>query len=198
MDTPQTASPPGQRRSTLLNIFFMVLAALFVLIVLLAGFVAMQPATFQITRSTKIAAPPATVFAQVNDFHNWNGWDPWSKLDPDAKNTFDGPPAGKGATFHWVGNNEVGEGQMEITESRPDELILIDLQFIKPFASTCDTEFKFQPDGEGTNVTWTMSGQNNFMSKAMHLVMDMDKMVGGQFDEGLASMKAIAEGQPKP
>jgi uncharacterized protein YndB with AHSA1/START domain len=181
-----------------LNILLIALAALFVLIIVLFGFIAMQPATFQITRSTKINAPPATVFAQVNDFHNWNAWSPWAKLDPNAKNTFEGPESGKGAQFHWVGNNEVGEGGMTITESQPNELILLKLQFIKPFESTCDTEFKFQPDGDGTDVTWTMSGQNNFMSKAMHLVMDIDKMVGGQFEEGLASMKSIAEDQAKP
>jgi hypothetical protein len=198
MDNPQTVLPPATRRSPLLNIFFIVLAVLFVLIVVLAGVVAMQPATFQVTRSTKINAPPATVFAQVNDFHNWNAWSPWAKMDPNAKNTFEGPESGKGAAFHWVGNNQVGEGGMTITESRPDQLVLLKLQFIKPFASTCDTGFKLQPDGDGTDITWTMSGQNNFMSKAMHLVMDIDKMIGTQFEEGLASMKAIAEHQAKP
>ena len=179
-----------------MNLFFIVLAVVFVLLVVLAGFVAMQPSTFQITRSAKINAPPATVFAQVNDFHNWNAWSPWAKLDPNTRYTFEGPPAGEGTKQHWEGNNEVGEGEMTITESRPDELILMKLEFIKPFASICDTEFKFQPEGEGTNITWTMNGQNNFMAKAMHLVMDIDKMVGGQFEEGLASMKAIAEGKP--
>ena len=193
METAPAQTPPGHKRSPVLNVFFIVLAVIFVLIVVLAGIIAMQPATFTVTRSAKMAAPPDAVFAQVNDFHNWNDWSPWAKLDPNAKNTFDGPSSGKGAHFHWEGNSEVGEGEMTITESRPDELVLIKLEFIKPFASVCDTEFKFQPEGDQTAVTWTMTGQNTFMSKAMHLVMDMDEMVGGSFDEGLANLKSVVE-----
>ena len=193
METAPAQAPPGHKRSPLMRVFFIVLAVIFVLIVVLAGIIAMQPPTFTVMRSAKIAAPPSAVFTQVNDFHNWQAWSPWAKLDPNAKNTFEGPSTGKGAVFHWVGNNEVGEGEMTITESRPDELVLIKLEFIKPFASVCDTEFKFQPEGDQTAVTWTMSGPNTFLSKAIHLVMDMDKMVGGSFDEGLANLKSVVE-----
>ncbi len=197
METAPAQAPPGQKRSPAMRVFFIVLAALFVLIVVLAGIIAMQPSTFSVTRSAKIAAPPAAVFAHVNDFRNWQAWSPWAKLDPNAKNTFEGPSTGEGAKFHWEGNDEVGEGEMTITESRPDELVLIKLEFIKPFASVCDTEFKFQPEGDQTVVTWTMSGPNTFMSKAKHLVMDMDQMVGGSFDEGLANLKSVVE-TPSP
>ncbi len=193
METAPTQSPPGHKRSPAMTAFLIVLAMFFVFIVALFSFIAMQPATFTVTRSAKIAAPPAAVFAQVNDFHNWEAWSPWAKLDPNAKNTFEEPTAGAGAQFHWEGNSDVGEGGMTITESRPDELVLIRLEFIKPFASVCDTEFKFQPEGDQTAVTWTMTGPNNFMSKAMHLVMDMDEMVGGSFDEGLANLKSVVE-----
>ena len=158
---------------------------------------ALQPADFRITRSATIAAPPAAVFAQINDFQKWNAWSPWAKLDPSAKNTFDGPPAGVGAGFAWAGNSEVGEGRMTITESRPNELIRMKLEFIKPFAATNTTEFTFQPGGNETAVTWSMSGHNNFMGKAMGLIINCDKMVGGQFEQGFANLKAIVASTPK-
>ena len=168
----------------------LVFAALLVIFLIV---VALQPADYKITRSATISAPPSAVFAQVNDFHKWEAWSPWAKLDPSVKNTFEGSPAGKGAIFKWVGNDKVGEGQMTVTDSKPDEQILIDLHFIKPFESSCLTEFTFKPDGDKTNVTWTMSGHNGFISKAFCLFMNMDKMVGGDFEKGLASMKTVAE-----
>jgi uncharacterized protein YndB with AHSA1/START domain len=159
--------------------------------------VALQPSDFRIVRSSTIAAPPATVFAQVNDFHKWEAWSPWAKLDPAAKSSFDGPPAGKGATFRWAGNEEVGEGSMTITESRPSDLIRIKLEFLKPFAATNTAEFTFKPEGNQTVVTWSMFGRNNFIAKAFCLFINMDKMVGGQFEKGLASMKSVAEAASK-
>src|SRR5262245_56407326 len=174
-----------------------ILAVVAVIAVLLLGFtamVAMKPNNFRVTRSAKMAAPPAEVFAQVNDFHKWEAWSPWAKLDPNAKNSFEGNTSGEGAIFRWAGNSEVGEGEMTITESREPELIRLKLEFIKPMEDTSDTEFTFKPDGDHTNVTWTMSGTyKTFMSKAMCTLMNMDKMVGGQFEKGLASMKAIVE-----
>lgn len=178
--------------------FKKILIALIVLIVAFVAVVAMQPEDYHISRSATIAAPPAAVFAQVNDFRRWEAWSPWAKLDPAVKNTFSGPEAGKGAVFAWAGNHEVGEGKMTITESRPNELILIQLDFIKPFAGTSTTEFTFKPDGNQTLVTWTMSGKNNFIGKAVSLIMNCDKMLGGQFEKGLASMKAAVEGGSKP
>ena len=155
--------------------------------------VALQPPDFRITRSATISAPADAVFAQVNDLHRWEDWSPWAKLDPAVKNTFEGPASGKGAVFLWSGNNEVGEGRMTITESRPNELIRIKLDFIKPFESTCTTEFSFKPENEKTAVTWTMSGTHGFVEKAFCLFMDMDKMVGGDFEKGLAQLKSVSE-----
>ena len=131
--------------------------------------------------------------AQVNDLQNWNSWSPWAKLDPNVKNTFSGPTAGTGACFAWAGNSQVGEGNMTITESRPNELVALNLVFVKPFAGTSTTEFTFKPEGDQTNVTWAMSGKNNFIAKAMSLFIDCDKMVGRQCEKGLGKLKAIAE-----
>jgi hypothetical protein len=148
-------------------------------------------------RSINISAPPATVFAQVNDFHNWEAWSPWAKLDPAAKATFEGPSAGEAAIFRWVGNEEVGEGSMMITESRPSDLVRIKLEFLKPFAAINTAEFTFKPEGNRTVVTWSMFGTNNFIAKAFCLFINMDEMVGGQFEKGLASMKSVTEATPK-
>jgi hypothetical protein len=170
-----------------------ILIGLAVIVLLFLVVVAFQPAEYQVKRSATISAPPAVVFDQVNDFHKWEGWSPWAKLDPAVKNTFEGPPAGTGAIFSWVGNKDVGEGRMTLTESHTNDLVKINLEFIKPFASVALTEFAFKPAGNQTAVTWTMSGHNNFMGKAMCLFMNMDKMVGGDFEKGLAQMKSVAE-----
>jgi hypothetical protein len=150
----------------------------------------------RVTRSATILAPTSVVFAQVNDFHNWDAWSPWAKLDPAAKNSFDGPSSGTGARFSWAGNDKVGEGAMTITDSRESELVRIKLDFVKPFKATNTAEFTFKPEGGQTLVTWSMFGQKNFPCKAVSLFMDMDKMVGGEFEQGLASMKSVAENAP--
>jgi len=155
--------------------------------------VATCPANFRIVRTGTIAAPPATVFAQVNDFHKWEAWSPWDKIDPAMKRIYEGAPSGTGAIYRWVGNKNVGEGGMTITESRPSELIRIKLEFLKPFKATNETVFTFTPQSNQTVVTWDMTGTNNFMGKLMTMFMNMDKMVGGQFEKGLAEMKTIAE-----
>ena len=159
----------------------------------LVAFVATRPAEFSISPHGRISAPPAAVFAQVNDFHNWQQWSPWAKLDPAAKSTFEGPSSGNGAIFRWEGNKKVGQGNMTIVESRPSDLIRIRLEFIKPFAAVNTTLFTFQPEGSQTVVTWTMTGKNNFFAKAFCMCMNMDKMVGGDFEKGLASIKGILE-----
>ena len=169
---------------------------LLILAVLVVGFVivaALQPPTYQVARSTTIAAPPAVVFAQVNDLHKFQTWSPWAKLDPAAKYTYGGPPAGVGAVFNWAGNSKVGEGRMEITESRPHELVRIKLDFIEPFASTAMTDYTFKSENNQTTVTWSMAGNQNFMSKAFGLIMSMDKMIGQDFEKGLANLKSVAE-----
>jgi len=181
----------------LLKILLGVAAAGALVVVVLALIVAMQPSEFRIERSAVIAAPAPAVFAQVDDFHNWEAWSPWAKLDPVAKNSFEGAPAGKGAAFSWAGNNKVGEGRMTITESRPNELIRIKLEFLKPFDATNTAEFTFRPEGERTAVTWSMYGHNNFISRAVFLFVNMDKALGGEFEKGLASMKSAAEASAK-
>ena len=129
---------------------------------------ALQPADFRITRSAIISAPPADVFAQVNDFHNWQSWSPWAKIDPAAKNSYEGPPSGKGAIFKWSGDDHVGEGTMTLLESRPDELIRIKLDFERPFKNSHTAKFTFKPEGKQTMVTWSMYGQNGFVGKGAY------------------------------
>ncbi len=196
---PQVAdAAPVQtkRRSPLITALLIVLAMIFVFLIALVGMIEMQPDTFRLERSRKMAAPPEAVFAQVNDFRNWQAWSPWAKLDPNAKNTYSGAEAGEGAKFAWEGNDEVGSGQMEIVESKPSERVKLKLEFIKPMANTCDTNFTFKPEDGGTLMTWSMEGPNSFLGKALHLVIDMDAMVGAQFDEGLTSIQQIVEQKP--
>ncbi|MBI4381117.1 MAG: SRPBCC family protein [candidate division NC10 bacterium] len=173
-----------------------ILIALAAIVVVFVVVVAMQPSEFRVVRTATISAPAPGVFAQVNDFHKWEAWSPWAKLDPAAKTTFEGPPAGTGAIFRWAGNKEIGEGSMTITESRPNELIRFNLEFLKPMAGNSTAEFTFKPEGNQTGVMWSMTGKNNFIAKAMCLFMNMDQMVGGQFEKGLAAMKSIVEAAP--
>jgi hypothetical protein len=175
-----------------------ILIGLAIVVVLLVIIIALQPSTYRVERSATMNAPAPVVFAQVNDFHNWNAWSPWAKLDPAMKQTFEGAPAGTGAIYSWTGNKEVGEGRMTITESHPSDLVKIKLEFIKPFAANSDTVFTFKPEGNQTRVTWTMNGDNNFIAKAFHLFVNIDKMVGGDFEKGLAQMKSVAEAAPRP
>ena len=171
------------------------LALLIALFLIVAAF---QPAEYRVTRSISINAPAETVFAHVNDFQAWSAWSPWEKLDPAMKRTYEGPRAGQGAIYGWTGNGKVGEGRMMILESRPPELIRIQLDFVKPFASTAQAEYTFRPENGKTAVTWTMTGSKNFLSKAMCMIVSMDKMVGGDFEKGLAQLKSVAEAARKP
>lgn len=164
-----------------------------VLLVVVAGFaafVATRPAEFRLTRERTLAAPPDVVHSYLNDFHKWGDWSPWEKLDPTMKRDHSGAPAGPGAVYHWEGNDKVGEGRMTITDSHAPQSVTINLEFIKPFAATNTTQFDLTPSGTGTHVTWSMSGHNNFIAKAMCIFMDMDKMVGPDFERGLANLDA--------
>ena len=164
--------------------------------VVIIGFlvvVALQPADYRVARSITMSASPAVVFPHVNELKKWAAWNPWEKLDPNMKMTYAGPEAGVGASYSWVGNSDVGEGKMTITGSKPNESIQFKLEFFKPMAGVSDTEFTFKPQGNQTEVTWSMTGKNNFIGKAMCLFMNMDKMIGGQFEKGLADLKSIAE-----
>jgi hypothetical protein len=190
-----TVAPATRKKRSILA---KVLLVLLLAVAVLAAVIATRPADFRIERSATSTAPPAALFAQVNDFRKWDGWSPWARMDPTMKVTLGGPGAGVGATYHWVGNDQVGEGRMTILESVPGERIRIRLEFVKPFAATNEALFTFEPDGTtGTNVTWTMTGRNNFVAKAFHLFVDVDKMVGADFEKGLHQMKAMAEA-PSP
>lgn len=174
-----------------------ILIALAVVIAVFAVVVALQPSEFRVARSTTISAPPQVVFAQVDDLRKWEAWNPWQKVDPAMKLIFTGPPAGPGASYSWVGNKDVGEGRLTIVESQPNDLVRVKLEFMKPFTATNMATFIFTPQGNQTAVTWSMEGTNNFFAKALHLVMNMDRMVGGEFEKGLADMKKVAEAAPK-
>ncbi len=167
------------------------------IVVLFLIIVALRPSEFRVARSTTVAAPPEIVFPQVNDLHKWEAWNPWGKIDPNMKLAYEGPAAGVGAVHAWAGNNKVGEGRMEIIESRAPELIRFRLDFYQPMAGTSTAAFTFKPEGDQTLVTWAMSGKNNFMAKAFGLFVNCDKMIGSQFEKGLADLKAIAEAAAK-
>jgi hypothetical protein len=166
------------------------LGALILLVLIVAAF---QPDTYALSRSATISASSAVVFDQVNDLHRYQTWNPWSKFDPAAKYTHEGPPLGVGAKLSWAGNSQIGEGRMTIVESKPHELVRMKLEFFKPFASVANADFALAPQGNQTSITWTMSGEKNYMSKVMCMFMSMDEMVGTQFEEGLATLKSIVE-----
>jgi hypothetical protein len=168
--------------------------ALAALIVVFAIIVAVQPNDFRVTRSLSMPVAAPAVYAQVIDFHNWDKWSPWAKLDPQAKVSFDGPAeGGVGASHSWDGNDKVGAGRMTITDAQPDALIRLKLDFERPMKGSSTVEFAFTSEtAQQTLVTWTMFGTHNFIEKAFCLFMSMDKMVGGDFEKGLAALKDAA------
>ena len=177
------------------------LIALYVLAGIVVVFlivVATRPAQFSVSRNTMISAPAAAVFPHVDELKKWEAWNPWGKIDPAMKLTYSGPPSGVGASYSWAGNSQVGEGRATITESRPNDLVQLRLEFFKPMAGVSTAEFTFKPQGNQTEVTWAMTGKNNFIAKAMCMFMSMDKMIGGQFEKGLQNMKTVVETAPKP
>ena len=185
--------PAPKPKSKILSILKKILIGFVAVLAIFSIVIAFQPPDFAISRSASMATTPAAAFAQVNDFHKWEAWSPWAKLDPAMKTIYDGPATGTGASYHWVGNDQVGEGRMTIVDSRPGELVRIKLEFLKPFAATNQADFTFKGDAAQTTVTWAMSGRKNFIQKAFCLFMDMDKMVGADFEKGLAQMKTAAE-----
>ncbi|MEZ5422682.1 MAG: SRPBCC family protein [Pyrinomonadaceae bacterium] len=170
-----------------------IVVALLLTFALLGVFIVMQPDDFTISRKTTISAPPERIFTEINDFHRWDAWSPWAKLDPNMKTEITGPESGKGAVYYWTGDQEVGEGRMTIVESTPPSLVKIDLHFIKPFDSSSIIEIKVTPSGANSDVEWTMTGKHNFASKAFSLFVDMDKAIGADFERGLAQLKQVAE-----
>lgn len=164
-----------------------------VLLAALLAFAATKPDTFRVQRTASIKAPPDKIFAIINDFHNWGSWSPWEKMDPTMKRTYSGAPNGKGAVYAWEGNSKVGAGRMEIIESVPPSRVTVQLDFLKPFEGHNIAEFITEAHGDSTNVTWAMHGPAPFLSKVMQVFCSMDKLIGKDFDAGLANLKAIAE-----
>ena len=162
-------------------------------VVVLLIVIALRPSEFRIVRSTTIAAPAAAIFPHLNDFKKHRAWSPWVKLDPAAKYAYEGPASGVGARMAWKGNGRAGAGRQTIVNSVPQELVRVKLEFFKPFPSTSTTEFELKPDATTTTVSWILYGKNTFPAKAFGLLMNQDKMLGGFFEEGLASLKKLVE-----
>jgi hypothetical protein len=171
-----------------------VVLVLVVAVIGLLGVVATRPDRYHVERAADVGAPAAAVFAEIDDLRAWNAWSPWEKRDPAMKKTFSATTSGVGASYAWEGNKEVGKGRMIITESRPGERVAQKLEFLEPFVSTADIAFALKAAGpSSTHVTWSMDGRNNFIGKAFSLVMDVDKMIGKDFETGLASLKQVVE-----
>jgi len=168
-----------------------------VLVAVLGGgvvaYAATRPDTFRIQRSAIITAPPEKVFAIINDFQKWPSWSPWQTLDPDMKTTTSGPATGKGAVSSWDGNSKVGAGRTEITESIAPSRITMKLDMARPFEAHNIVEYTLEPKGDTTSVTWAMHGAQPILAKVVSLFMDCDKMVGKDFEQGLANLRALSE-----
>jgi hypothetical protein len=164
-----------------------------VLIAALLVFAATKPGTFRVQRTKSIQAPPDKIFAFINEFRKWGSWSPWEKLDPAMTKTYSGAPSGKGAVYQWSGNSKAGAGRMEITDTTPPCQVTIKLDFLKPFEGHNVAEFTLETKGNSTNVTWAMHGPQNYFLKIMSIFVNMDKMIGKDFEVGLANMKSIAE-----
>ena len=164
-----------------------------VLIVAVLLYAATRPGTLHVERSATINAAPEKIFPLINDFHQWGGWSPYEKIDPAMKRTYSGSPEGKGAVYEWVGNSEVGSGRMEITDTSQPSRVTIKLDFTAPLEGHNVAQFTLAPEGGSTRVTWTMDGPTPYIGKLIGVFMNMDTMIGGAFDEGLANLKRIAE-----
>jgi hypothetical protein len=165
---------------------------LLVLVALFVGVVATRPSRFHVERSARLDAPPNLVFPLINDFHRWPSWSPWEQLDPAMKREYSGSPQGTGAVYDWSGNDDVGVGSMRITDSQAPTRVTIDLEFKEPWQATNTTLFSVAPEAGGSIVTWGMDGESSFVFKAVGLFMDMDEMVGKDFEAGLANMRRVA------
>lgn len=170
-----------------------ILIVVLVLVALFGLIVQMQPGTFRLEKSTQIFAPAATVFANVNDFHRWDLWSPWIGIDKNLEQMYEGAPSGNGAAYSWSGK-KTGAGRMTIVESRPNQLVKIRLEFLKPFKAKNTAEFIFMPVGNHTVVTWAMYGEKTFVTKFIQMLASMDTMVGPMFERGLAKLKKVSEG----
>ena len=173
-------------QNTILSIAVVLIAAILI-------YAATRPDTYRVERTARMNTPPDKVFGLINDFHAWASWSPWEKKDPGMKKTHSGPPQGKGAVLEWDGNKDVGTGRMEVLESLPASKIMIKLDFLKPFEAHNTAEFTLTPSAGTTHVTWAMYGPQPYMIKIMGIFCDPDKMVGKDFEAGLANLKTLAE-----
>jgi hypothetical protein len=179
--------------SMLVTILLAVVGVLALVLVVILILAALQPDSFRVERKATVKSDPEKVFPCINDFHNWAAWSPFEKLDPNMQKTFSGAGSGKGAVYEWNGNNKAGTGRMEILESSAPNKVTIKLDFLKPFEGHNTSEFTMSPRGDSTEVTWAMYGSSPFMAKIMHVFISMDKMMGKDFETGLANLKAVAE-----
>jgi len=170
---------------------------LLVVIVVIIGIIALRattrPDSFRVERSITIGASPEKIFPLINDFHNFGRWSPWEKLDPAMQRSITGPSSGPGAVYTWRGNSKAGAGRMQIMETTPSTRVLTKITFLEPIASENMAEYTMAASGDSTTVTWAMYGQSPFISKVMQVFLSMDDMIGGDFSQGLASLKRVAE-----
>ncbi len=175
-----------------------ILIAIVVLLAGLLAFAATRPDTYRVERSKVIAAPAEAAYAQIADFRAWERWSPWEKLDPQMQKTHEGTPGTVGASYSWQGNDDVGKGKMTFTELDAPKHVGIRLEFIEPFASVASTRFAVQPKGaDSSEVTWSMEGNNDFMGKVFSIFVDMDSMIGADFEKGLADLDAASKDAAK-
>jgi hypothetical protein len=164
--------------------------------VLVAGvliYAATRPDTLHVERTAAIKAPAGIIYPLISDFHSWTSWSPYEKRDPALKRTYSGSPSGKGAVYEWEGNREVGSGRMEITDTSAPSKVVIKLDFIKPFEGHNVAQFTMQPSGGATNVTWSMDGPSPYLGKVIGIFINMDSMIGSDFEAGLANLKTLTE-----
>ena len=174
----------------IIAIIAVVLAIAIAIVLILA---ATKPDTFSVQRATTVKATPQKIFPLINDFHQWGSWSPWENKDPAMKRSYSGAPSGKGAIYAWDGNKNVGSGRMEILDASQPSKIVIKLDFFKPFEAHNTAEFTMLPQGDATNLTWLMHGPASFMSKVMQVFINLDNMIGKDFEIGLANLKRLTE-----
>src|SRR5258705_7926153 len=174
---------------TIVIIAIVLVVAIAIILILAAT----KPDRFSFQRATTIKAPPERIFPLINDFHQWGTWSPYETKDPGMKRSYGGAASGKGAVYGWEGNKDVGSGRMEILDAQAPSKIVIKLDFFAPFEGHNTAEFTMLPQGDGTNVTWSMHGPSPFIGKIMHVFINMDRMVGKDFEIGLANLKRLAE-----
>jgi uncharacterized protein YndB with AHSA1/START domain len=177
----------------MLQIIGIIVGVLVLLVVILLVVASKRPDTFRVQRSAAIKASPEKIFGFLTDFHQWPSWSPWEKMDPAMTRSHSGAEKGKGAIYAWKGNKKVGEGRMEVTEATPTSRLSIKLDFLKPFEAHNTAEFSLEPKGDTTSLTWAMHGPQPFMFKVMGIFMNMDQMIGKDFEAGLANLKTLAE-----